>query len=52
MNHLKAVSVRFLDEPREGVLNLDLVALAKNKERFMKLNPLHALLVEAAGKRV
>jgi hypothetical protein len=43
--------VRLLDEPSEGFLGLDLVALAKFKDTFLKLNPLLALLVEAAGKR-
>jgi hypothetical protein len=51
VEHLEAVSVRLLDEPPEGVLGLDFVALAEIKETFLKLNPLLALLVEATGKR-
>jgi hypothetical protein len=47
---LETLSVRLLDEPSEGILGLDLVALAEIKETFLKLNPLLALLVEAAGK--
>ena len=48
---LETLSVRLLDEPPEGILGLDLVALAEIKDTFLKLNPLLALLVEVAGKR-
>jgi hypothetical protein len=51
VDHLEAVSVRLLDKPPEGILGLDHVAFVEITETFLKLNPLLALLVEAAAKR-